>query len=146
MRRVSQRLAEQTFGRSGIAPREHEVDRGSGEIDDTVEVAPATLDTNVGLIDTPGLVSWREMTAQPLLQFGNESEYRKYQRPAQRISSGSVCRHVKIAGRIAFFMISSGYQPPSPKVATQPLKGGYDVPTDGRHSQAPAARRRDWRI
>ena len=34
--------------------------------------------------------------------------------------SGSVCRHLKIAGRIAFFMISSGYQPPPAKVATQP--------------------------
>ena len=55
----------------GIAqPREHEVDRGPGEIDGSVEVAPATLDTNVGLIDTPGLVGWLEMTAQPLLQFG----------------------------------------------------------------------------
>ena len=35
-----------------------------------VEVAPTALDTNVGLIDTPGLVGWFEMTAQPLLQFG----------------------------------------------------------------------------
>ena len=43
----------------------------------------------------------------------NESEYRRYQRTAQRISSGSVCRHLKIAGRIVFFMISSGYPPPS---------------------------------
>ena len=87
------------------------------------------------------------MTAQALLQFGtvaldpaqivvcsafrprsprsystsrNESEYRKYQRTAQRISPGSVCRHLKIAGRIVFFMISSGYQPLSAKVATQP--------------------------
>ena len=50
----------------------------------------------------------------------NESEYRRYQRTAQRISSGSVCRHLKIAGRIIFFMISSSYQPPSAKVATQP--------------------------
>ena len=34
MRRIRQRLAEQTFGRRGIAePREHEVDRGSGGID-----------------------------------------------------------------------------------------------------------------
>ena len=51
----------------------------------------------------------------------NESEYRRYQRTAQRISSGSVCRHLKIAGRIACFMISSGH-PPSAKVATQPLE------------------------
>ena len=28
---------------------------------------------------------------------------------------------LKIAGRIAFFMISSGYRPPPPKVATQPV-------------------------
>ena len=26
--------------------------------------------TNVGLIDTPGLIGWLEMTAQPRLQFG----------------------------------------------------------------------------
>ena len=42
--------------------------------------------------------------------------------PAARRSSGSVCRHLKIAGRIVSFMISSGYQPPSAKVATQPPK------------------------
>ena len=46
----------------------------------------------------------------------NESEYRRYQRTAQRISSGSVCRHLKIAGRIAFFMICSGYPPRRPKL------------------------------
>ena len=57
----------------------------------------------------------------------NESEYRRVQRTAQRISSGSVCRHLKIAGRIAFFMISSGYQPPLAKVATQPsVEAGPD--------------------
>ena len=42
----------------------------AGGIDGSVEVAPTTLDTNVGPIDTPGLVGWFEMTAQPLLQFG----------------------------------------------------------------------------
>jgi len=42
------------------------------------------------------------------------------QRTAQRISSGAVCRHLKIDGRIAFFTISSGYQPPPAKVATHP--------------------------
>ena len=71
MRRISQRLAEQACGRPGIAPpREHEVDRGAGGIEGSVEVAPAPLDTNVGLIDTPGRVGWLEMTAQPILQFG----------------------------------------------------------------------------
>ena len=53
----------------------------------------------------------------------NESVYRRYQHTAQRISSGSVCRHLKIAGRIVFFMVSSGYQAPSAKVATQPTAG-----------------------
>ena len=57
MRRNSERLAEQAFGRSGIAQaREHEVDRGAGGIDGSVEVAPTALDTNVSLIDTPGPV------------------------------------------------------------------------------------------
>ena len=47
MRRISQRLAEQAYGRPGIAPpREHEVDRGAGGIEGSVEVAPAPLDTN----------------------------------------------------------------------------------------------------
>ncbi len=72
MPRISQRLTEQAFGRIGIAEvREHEVDRGSGGIDGSVEVAPAALGTNVGLIDAPGLIiGWLEMTARPLLQFG----------------------------------------------------------------------------
>ena len=50
----------------------------------------------------------------------DESDYRRHQRTLQRLSSGSVCRHLKITGRIAFFMISSGYQPPSAKVTTEP--------------------------
>ena len=51
----------------------------------------------------------------------NESEYRSYSRTAQRIRPGPVCRHLKIAARIVFFMTSSDYQPPSAKVATQPV-------------------------
>ena len=70
MRRISQRLAEQACSRPGIAPpRAHEVDRGAGGIEGSAEVAPATLDANVGLIDTPGRVGGLAMTAQPLLQF-----------------------------------------------------------------------------
>ena len=57
MRRISQRLAEQACGRSGIAPpREHEVDRGAAGIDGSVEVAPTALDTNVGLITRQDLL------------------------------------------------------------------------------------------
>ena len=71
MRRIRQRLAAQAFGRSGIAqPREHEVDRGAGGVDRSVEVASTPLDTNAGLIDAPGHVGWLEMMAQPRLQFG----------------------------------------------------------------------------
>ena len=150
MRRISQRLAEQAFGRSGIAqPREHAVDRSAGGIDGSVEVAPTPLDTNVGLIDTPGLMGWPEMTAQPRLQFRTvapdpapdcrmvrlQAAFAKQlfdiaerervpQVPAHGAKNqlGSVCRHLKIAGRIAFFMISSGDPPPSAKVATQPVR------------------------
>ena len=64
-------LRNRRLRRSGITQaREHEVDRGTGGIDGSVEVAPTALDTNVGFIDTPGRVGWFEMTAQPLLQFG----------------------------------------------------------------------------
>ena len=110
--------------------------------------------------DTPGPVGWLEMTAPPLLQFRtvardpaphcrvvclqaalaeeffditasrNESEYLRYPRTVQRISSGSVCRHLKIAGRMAFFMISSGYQPPSAKVCNTTIR--YQRPANRR--------------
>ena len=66
----------------------------------------------------------------------NESEYRRYQRTAHRISPGSVCRHLNIAGRIAFFMISSGYQPPFATVATQPPQGKATV-LDVRPTESP---------
>ena len=36
-----------------------------------------------------------------------------------------MCRHLKIAGRIAFVTISSGYQPPPANVAIQPLGAFY---------------------
>ena len=37
-----------------------------------------------------------------------QRRHRRRPRTAQRISSGSVCRHLKMAGRIAFFTICSG--------------------------------------
>ena len=70
MRRNRQRLTAQAWGRRCIAhAREYEVDRGAGGIDGSGEVAPPALDTNAGLIDTPGLLGWLEMTAPPLLSF-----------------------------------------------------------------------------
>ena len=99
------------------------------------------------------------MTAQPLLQFGTvaldpapdrravgaqaaladsvlrhrgtRASTEDTQRTAQTISSGSVCRHLKISGRTAFFTISSGYQPPPAQVATHP---------PDRHDSAAAGR------
>jgi hypothetical protein len=45
-------------------------------------------------------------------QSRSDSEYRRYQRTAQRMSAGSVCRHLKIVGRIAisrfFHVVSRG--------------------------------------
>ena len=62
MRRIRQRPEEQAFSRSGITQaREHKIDRGPGGIDGAVEVAPAPIDMNAGLIDTPGPVGWLEM-------------------------------------------------------------------------------------
>ena len=153
-------LRNRRVARRGIAPpRAHEVDRGAGGIEGSAEVAPATLDANVGLIDTPGRVGGLAMTAQPLLQFWtvalapapdgrvvrlqaalaeqifditDESEYRRYQRTAHRISPGSVCHHLKIAGRIACSMISPGYQPSSPTIATQSYQL-CSLPSCGRY-------------
>ena len=39
------------------------------------------------------------------------------------MSSGAVCRHLKIAGRVAFFTVFSGYQPLLAKLATHPFGG-----------------------
>ena len=69
---------------------------------------------------------------------------RRYPRTAQRISSGSVCRHLKIAGRIVFFMISSGYQPPLAKVATQPIETIPDDSAPARRGFTPADAGTRW--
>ena len=72
MRWIAERLAEQAFGRRGIAQRrQQEVDGGTGGIDGPVEVTPSALYSNIGFIDTPGFVGRLEMTAQPLFQFGS---------------------------------------------------------------------------
>ena len=148
MQRIRQRLAEQAFSRSGIAQaREHEVDRGAGGIDGSVEVAPTALDTNAGLIDTPGLMGWLEMTAQPLLQFRTVALDPALDCRAVGLQTAFAAQLFDIAERDrvpqvpahgaknqlglglspledrrsdCLFVISSGYQPPSAKVATQP--------------------------
>ena len=71
MGRMAERLAEQAFGRCRVAQgRQQKVDCGARRIDRAIEVAPATLDANVRLIDAPGPVGRLEVTAEPLLQFG----------------------------------------------------------------------------
>jgi hypothetical protein len=121
------------LGRRGVAERrEQKVDGGIGGIDDPVEVTPTAPDSNIGLIDPLGFVGRLKMTAQSLFQFRtvrlhpmpdgrvihrqtalggqlfdvpSESECRRYQPTAHRINSAAVCRHLMIAGRVAFFTI-----------------------------------------
>src|SRR6516165_5072077 len=70
MRRIAQCLAKQPFGGLGVAQcRKQKIDCGSTGIDGSIQVAPATLHSNIGLIDTPGLVGRLEMTPHPLFQF-----------------------------------------------------------------------------
>src|SRR5271163_2022719 len=66
----------------------------------------------------------------------NDSEYRRYQRTAHRISSGAVCRHLKIVGRVACFTIVSAYQPPPPNLQHIPvnLLSAVDCPLAYRHA------------
>ena len=107
----------------------------------------------------------RKMTAQPRLQFGTVAldpapdcrvvrfqpalaeqffdiaeRERVPQIPAHRITSGSVCRHLKIAGRIVFFMIASVYKALLAKVATQPPRGASRHLVRGRRPRVPRLR------
>ena len=71
MGRMAQCLAKQPFGGLGVAQRrKQEINGGTGGIDGPIQITPAPLHSNVGLIDAPGLVGRLEMTAQPLFQFG----------------------------------------------------------------------------
>ena len=61
----------------------------------------------------------------------SDSEYRRYQRTALRMRTGSVCRHLKIAGRVA---ISGSLQATSRRidaVATQPSR--LECPLTSHH-------------
>src|ERR1700675_2424056 len=74
MRWIAESLAEQAFGRRGIAQRrEQEVDGGTGGIDCPVEVTPTALDSNICLINAPGSVGRLKMTPQSLFEFGTVS-------------------------------------------------------------------------
>ena len=70
MRWIAERLAEQAFGRRGVAQRrQQEVRGGTYGINGPIEATPTPLDPNIRFIDPPGLVGRLELTAQPLFQF-----------------------------------------------------------------------------
>src|SRR5713101_787146 len=76
MGRMAERLAKQAFGGVGVAqPRKQEINRGSGGIDGPIQVAPAVLHSNVGLVHAPGFVGWLQVPPYPLLQFGTITLY-----------------------------------------------------------------------
>jgi len=59
---ITQRFAKQSFGCVGVAQcRKQEIDSGTGGIDGPIQVAPATLHADVGLIHAPGFVGRLEM-------------------------------------------------------------------------------------
>ena len=89
----------------------HEVDRGSGGIDGSVEMAPTALDMDVGLIDTPGLIGWLEMTAQPLLEFGTVA-----------LDPAPDCRVVCLQAALAEQLFDIAERERVPKVAAQSAK------------------------
>ena len=71
MRWLAESFAEQALGRGSIAHRRpQEVDSGAGGVDRPLEITPAALDANIGLIDPPGFIGRLELSAQPLFQFG----------------------------------------------------------------------------
>jgi hypothetical protein len=118
-------------------------------IDGPIEVTPPALDANIGLINPPGFVGWLELPGQPLFQletvtlhpppdrrvirlpaaFGEQLFNIAQREPipqlpatAQRISSGAVCRHLKMAGRgcVLHDLLSLPATPA--KLAKHPLK------------------------
>src|SRR5664280_3337240 len=67
--RIAERLAKQPLGSIGVAQRsQQEIDGGTLGIDGPVQIAPATLHTDVGFVHSPRLVCRLEMLSQSLLQ------------------------------------------------------------------------------
>ena len=134
-----------------------------------VEIAAAPLDTNGGLIDTPGPVRWLEMTAQPLLEFGTvaldpaphcrvvhlQAAFAEHlfdiaeRERVPQVSAHGVNNQLGLAlspledrRSDCLLMISSGYQPPLAKVATQPYSQTSPSPSS-RIGRVPSPNRRD---
>ena len=67
---VTERLAEQPFGRCRIAQRrQQEVDRGAAGIDRSIQIAPPPVHADVSPITPPRFIGRLEMAAQPLVRF-----------------------------------------------------------------------------
>src|ERR1700720_1978032 len=67
---ITQRFAKQSFGCIGVAQRrKQKINGGTGRIDGPIQVAPAALHANVGLVHAPGFVGRLEMPPDALLQF-----------------------------------------------------------------------------
>jgi len=59
---LAQRLAKQLFGGTGAAHRrKQEVNGGADGVDGPIQVTPAALDSNAGLVHTLGLVGRLKM-------------------------------------------------------------------------------------
>jgi hypothetical protein len=66
---ITQRFAKQAFGCIRVAQRrEQEINCCPGRVDGPIQVAPAALHANLGLIHTPGFIGWFEMPPQAMLQ------------------------------------------------------------------------------
>ena len=101
--------------------------RGAGGIDGSVAVALTALDTNAGLIDTPGLMGWLEMTAQPLLQFGTVA-----------LDSAPDCRVVRFQAALAEQFFDMAERERVPKVPTHSAKNQFGLglsPLEDRRSE-----------
>ena len=67
-----ERPTEERFGGRNISlGAEEEIDGLSGPVDGAVEISPATLDLDVGLIDAPGSVGLASEAVPPLFEFWN---------------------------------------------------------------------------
>ena len=71
---AAERLAEEALGRLLVAlGAEQEVDGLAGAVDGAIEIAPLTVDPEVGLIDVPRPAARPEMPARALLELGGEA-------------------------------------------------------------------------
>jgi hypothetical protein len=67
-----ERPPEKRFGGCNIPlGAEQEIDRLSFFVDSAVEISPATLDLDVGLVDPPGSAGLASEAVPPLLEFWN---------------------------------------------------------------------------